>query len=194
MAPRLVALLLAVSIAATTVGCQTSPEPVASPTASTATLAQPAADSAAGDVMFAQMMIPHHEQAVQMSELALDNPTASPQVQALATQIKAAQGPEIELMQGWLKTWGAPATAGPEHAGHSAGMMSEADLTTLRAATGAAFDTQWLTMMIDHHKGAVTMAQQVLATTNSQDVRTLAQAIVTSQQAEITTMQGMLGQ
>ncbi|MGG5258720.1 DUF305 domain-containing protein [Phycicoccus avicenniae] len=151
-----------------------------------------AARGAPGDVMFAQMMIPHHQQAVEMADLALDAKAgASEQVRALATNIKAAQDPEIQKMQGWLTSWGAPAGAGMDHG--MPGMMSATDMTSLKDATGTDFDRQWLTMMIAHHKGAITMAQDVLSSTQDADVRTLADAIIKAQQQEIATMKDLLG-
>ncbi|MEV6924782.1 DUF305 domain-containing protein [Dactylosporangium sp. NPDC051485] len=154
------------------------------------------------DVMFAQMMIPHHQQAVQMAALA-DTRAADPEVKTLAGQIKAAQDPEIQTMQGWLTAWGKPAPAmsdgmgGMDHgampgmSGPSAmpGMMSDADMARLRAASGKDFDKQFCTMMIAHHQGAITMANQELANGTNADAKALAQQIITAQQAEIATMQ-----
>lgn len=156
--------------------------------ASTAASAPAAAD--AGDVMFAQMMIPHHEQAVEMADLALAEDTASAEVRRLAGQVKAAQDPEIEQMRGWLREWGAPTSAPMDHS--TGGMMSMSDLSDLEQARGAEFDRTWLTMMVAHHQGAITMAQGVLATTSDPEVEALAEAIVRTQQAEIATMQGLL--
>jgi uncharacterized protein (DUF305 family) len=147
---------------------------------------------ATGDVEFAQMMIPHHEQAVEMADLALANDSASADVKALAAQIKAAQDPEIRRMKGWLGQWGASESAGPMGHG-SGGMQDDQDMTTLTAANGTEFDRMWLTMMITHHQGAVSMAQDVLATTANADVKELANAIAEGQNKEITTMQGMVG-
>lgn len=162
-----------------------------SSSSASATAGGTAAQGAPGDVMFAQMMIPHHEQAVEMADLALDAKAgASEKVRTLATDIKAAQDPEIQTMHSWLTSWGAPAGAGMDHG--MPGMMSETDMTSLRAATGTDFDRQWLTMMIAHHEGAVTMAQDVLSSTQNADVRTLADAIITAQQREIATMKGLL--
>lgn len=157
--------------------------------------ASTSAETATGleaDVKFAQMMIPHHEQAVEMADLALQNDTASAEVKALAGQIKAAQDPEIQTMKAWLSQWGAQESNGPMGHG-SGGMMSDQDMSSLSSASGAAFDTMWLDMMIEHHQGAVTMAQDVLATTSNPDVTKLATAVVEGQQKEIATMQGMLG-
>ncbi len=93
-----------------------------------------------------------------MADLALDaKADASEQVRALATDIKAAQDPEIQTMQSWLTSWGAPAGAGMDHS--MPGMMGETEMASLKDATGTDFDRQWLTMMIAHHEGAITMAQ-----------------------------------
>lgn len=149
------------------------------------------ATAPAGDVMFAQMMIPHHEQAVEMAELALENDSASKEVTDLATQIKAAQGPEIETMNRWLREWNAP-TGGSMSHGSGEGMMTEADMKKLSDATGEDFNRMWLTMMIQHHEGAVVQAKDVLQTTSNSEVKQMAQGIVDGQQKEIATMKGML--
>ncbi len=145
-----------------------------------------------GDVEFAQMMIPHHEQAVEMADLALRNDSASADIKALATQIKAAQDPEIKLMEVWLGQWGASESSGPMGHG-SGGMMSDQDMSSLKDASGSEFDRMWLTGMIAHHQGAVTMAQDVLATTAHAGVKEMATAIIEGQQKEIATMKEMLG-
>ncbi|CAN7352974.1 DUF305 domain-containing protein [Terrabacter sp. LjRoot27] len=146
---------------------------------------------APGDVMFAQMMIPHHEQAVEMADLALEKAGTSSAVRDLARQIRAAQAPEIATMTGWLQQWGAP-TSASGHMDHGVdGMMTDADMTTLADAEGEAFDRLWLTMMIAHHEGAVTMSRTVLSTTADPDVRALAQAVVAGQQREIATMRAL---
>nr|WP_240978213.1 DUF305 domain-containing protein [Knoellia sp. DB2414S] len=143
-----------------------------------------------GDVMFAQMMIPHHQQAIDMANLALNSASASSEVADLARQIKAAQDPEIQTMNRWLREWKAPASSSMSHG--SGGMMSEADMKTLAAAQGSEFDRLWLTMMIEHHEGAVDMAQQVLRTTAEPDVKEMAQAIADGQNKEIATMRSLL--
>lgn len=143
------------------------------------------------DVMFAQMMIPHHQQAVDMADLALEESSrARPEVRALAGQISKAQGPEIAQMQDWLKSWGAQAGMSMDH--DMGGMMSDAEMGELEQATGAEFDRQWLTMMIEHHEGAITMAENVLMQTQNPDVEKLATAIVEGQRREIDTMKGLL--
>ena len=152
----------------------------------------PAQAGRPGDVMFSQMMVPHHEQAVEMADLALTNDSASTEVKSLAQQIKAAQDPEIATMNGWLKEWNAPVSAEMNHGG-SDGMMSAEDMASLEKASGAEFDRLWLTMMVQHHQGAIEMAQGVLDTSSDTRVKTLASAIIEGQKKEITTMQGLLG-
>jgi uncharacterized protein (DUF305 family) len=154
------------------------------------------------DVAFAQGMIPHHAQAVEMADMALAN-TTNPDVLALARQIKAAQSPEIEKMTGWLKSWGqnVPSTAMGSMAGHDMsgmdgmmmdGMMSQADMDRLATSTGTAFDRLWLELMIQHHEGAVKMAKNEVAGGKNPDVIALAQSIISGQQAEIATMESLI--
>jgi uncharacterized protein (DUF305 family) len=153
------------------------------------------------DVAFAQGMIPHHAQAVEMSELAATN-TSDPEVQALATEIIAAQGPEIALMTEWLTAWGAevpdPGASMDENMELAGGMMmsgmiSDADLDRLRSARDAEFDRLYLELMIQHHEGAIEMAQQELDGGDSPEATALAQRIIDTQQAEITRMEQLLG-
>jgi uncharacterized protein (DUF305 family) len=149
------------------------------------------------DVMFARMMIPHHREAVEMARMAAGQ-AANPDVKRMATQIEAAQQPEIDTMTGWLTSWGRPTDApaggahGSEHGGTMPGAMSAEDMAKLAAAKGAAFDKQFLTMMIVHHEGAVTMAKDELAKGSNAEAKALAQQIITSQQVEITTMKDQL--
>ena len=151
------------------------------------------------DVSFAQLMIPHHQQAVEMADLALSRKT-SPEVKQLAEQIKAAQGPEIEMMSTWLEGWGAPMAMGEDHSGHDmggmdmSGMMSDDDMQALADAQGAEFDRMWLEMMIAHHQGAISMAEQVKGASSNADVTSLAGAVMTGQAEEIDTMQKLLAQ
>ena len=142
------------------------------------------------DVMFVQMMIPHHEQAVEMAELA-PGAGASPEVQELAAEIAAAQGPEITQMEAMLDRWGVGQMM--DHSGHQmAGMVSDADMDRLRATSGAEFDRLFLELMIAHHEGAIDMAQDPLANGEDPELRTLLEAIVEAQTAEIAQMQQML--
>jgi uncharacterized protein (DUF305 family) len=149
------------------------------------------------DVMFAQMMIPHHQQAVEMAKMA-DGKAANAEVKTLAKQIEGAQQPEIDTMTKWLTTWGKPTTPpsggahGSEHGGSMPGMMSDGDMKKLTAAKGAEFDKQFLTMMIAHHEGAITMANEEIAKGSQAEAKALAQQIVTAQQEEITSMKALL--
>jgi len=153
-----------------------------------------AKDHNAQDVSFTQDMIGHHSQAVEMADMALAQ-GSSPKVKDLATRIKAAQGPEIQTMQGWLKAWGKPAASTGGMAG-MAGMpgmgMTDAQMSGLRAASGATFDRMFLTLMVEHHQGAVTMAKTEVDKGTYRPAKQLAQRISTAQQKEITEMQGLL--
>jgi uncharacterized protein (DUF305 family) len=144
----------------------------------------------AQDVMFAQMMIPHHQQAVVMAKQAATR-ASSPQVKTLAGQIEQAQAPEIQKMTGWLKTWGASQPSESSmHMGD--GMMSAQDMKNLGNLSGKPFDKAFLQMMTKHHQGAITMAKTEQAQGSSADAKALASSIVTSQSAEITEMQKLL--
>jgi len=159
------------------------------------------------DVAFAQMMIPHHEQAVVMSQLAPDR-AEDEQVLELAEQIEAAQAPEIEEMTGWLEDWG------EEVGGHDMGdmdmeegedmgdmdmddssmpgMMSDEEMTELEGLSGAEFDVMFLEMMTAHHEGALEMAETEIADGEFPDAIALAETIIETQQAEIEEMEGLL--
>ncbi len=140
------------------------------------------------DVMFAQMMIPHHEQAIEMADIALDPAIgASEAIKDLATRIKAAQDPEIATMKGFLANWGAPLTPddGMDHGSMMEGMLSVEELDELAGLTGPAFDSRWAEAMIAHHKGAVAMANDVLAGGVNPATKKLAEEIIATQQSEI---------
>lgn len=168
-------------------------------------------------MMFAQMMIPHHRQAVEMSDMILAKQGIDPRVVDLADQIKAAQGPEIAQMQDWLQQWGMqmssmPGMSGTPGAGHGGmhgsgpgmgmpgmddmagmqGMMSPADMKALQNAQGVEAGKLFLTQMIEHHRGAITMAQDEIKNGQSPDAIALAKSIETSQQKEIETMNQIL--
>lgn len=191
---RLLVTAVATACAVVLAGCGASSDHtgMSGMTHGSAGSGSPAASTTDGDVMFAQMMVPHHEQAVEMADLALQpRAGASAAVRRLATAIRAAQAPEIATMTGWLERWGAPTAGAMDHG--MPGMMGEADLAALAAATGEDFDRRWLTMMVAHHEGAVTMAQDVLTSTSRPEVRDLARAVVSAQQREIATMRALLG-
>ncbi|WP_261554559.1 DUF305 domain-containing protein [Frankia tisae] len=226
---RRLILLISALFAAVTVSACGSGGSSATPTTATTTK-----DSHnAADITFAQKMIPHHRQAIEMAELAPSR-AQNPQVSSLAQQIRAAQAPEIATMAGWLTDWGQP-TAPPadtDVSGHGSadhsmgsggmgsggmgdggvgddgmadhgtetvaphasmeGMMSSADMTALRNATGPAFDEMFLAMMIEHHQGAVTMAKTEIRDGLHTPAKQLAENIRRTQTAEISSMQDLL--
>lgn len=171
-------------------------------TASTASIGAEAATGSAvtlnaGDIEFAQGMIGHHEQAVEMAEYALDpNSGADTEIIDLAMRIQAAQEPEIVQMTGWLTAAGEPITMDMVD-GHDMssmdGMMSAEQLDALAVATGAEFDLMWLQMMIAHHEGAISQAEAVKASSANPDILLLADQIIAAQQGELTEMQLLVG-
>lgn len=142
------------------------------------------------DTMFAQGMIPHHEQAVKMSEMMLQKKDIPASVTDLAKRIQAAQAPEIETMTGWLKSWNESATMGSGHT--MDGMMGDDDLKQLESAQGTAAAKMFLTQMVAHHQGAVMMAKNEVSQGKNADAIKLSKNIVTAQEAEIKEMQGLL--
>ena len=155
----------------------------------------PTGDAASGaptraDLEFVQMMIPHHEQAIEMSDLALDGRGTA--VTAIATDILAAQGPEIDAMRAILARWGEDED---EHAAHMgmAGMASQDDLADLATLEGAAFDARWAALMIAHHEGAIEMARAVLADGADPEVRAIAEAVIAVQEREIEALRAVAG-
>ncbi|GAB2917797.1 DUF305 domain-containing protein [Rhodococcus aerolatus] len=146
------------------------------------------------DVAFAQMMYPHHAQAVEMANL-VQGRTQNQAVIDLATEISGAQGPEMTQMTELLASFGQPAPSA-DMAGMGGmsmnGMMTPEDMAALAAASGAEFDQRWLTMMVAHHTGAIEMANTELADGSNPDAKQLATDIVAAQQAEIETMNDLL--
>jgi uncharacterized protein (DUF305 family) len=162
-----------------------APAPTSSPAAS--------ADHNQADIAFVQGMIPHHEQAVEMSELAA-NQASSPQVKELAATIERGQAPEIEQMRAMLAAWGvAEDSSTGGHGGMGGGgMMTPEQMHGLQQATGAAFDRMFLQMMIMHHEGAITMARTELSDGQNPQAKALAQTIIDQQTTEIAQMRELL--
>ena len=163
-------------------------------------------DSAAtfndSDVTFAQQMIPHHEQAIEMAQMAQGR-AKSGDVIELAADIEAAQGPEIDTLQGWLEAWGEDVPSGGmggmDHGdmgdgsgGSMAGMMDEEEMNDLMASSGIEWDRMFLEMMIEHHEGAVEMAQVEVDEGKNADAVAMARKIINDQQAEISEMRRLL--
>ena len=146
------------------------------------------------DVTFAQSMIPHHQQAVGMADIALDPARgAGAEVVDLATRIKAAQDPEIQTMTAWLNEWGAEVPSDDHGMGMDGpGMMTEEEMESLGGASGTEFDSMWMEMMVRHHEGAIEMSNAEVASGSNSDAIALAKTIITAQQAEIDEMNGLL--
>ena len=156
------------------------------------------------DVTFAQQMIPHHQQAIEMAEIATDRAQRA-EVKSLAEQIRTAQGPEITQLIDFLTAWGASTHSwrhgrrdGPSgttgmNGTDMPGMMTDAQMQELRNATGTMFDTMFLQMMIEHHRGAVTDAQREVDEGSNPEAKQLAAKIVADQTAEIGRMEQLLG-
>ncbi|OCL30888.1 DUF305 domain-containing protein [Tessaracoccus lapidicaptus] len=209
---RITATLAGLVLTATLAACAdqgaTPPTATTSPTGSTsatATESESASASASSEVAaehndqdttFAQMMIIHHEGAIEMSQLAIER-AETPEVVALAERIAEAQGPEIEEMTAWLSAWGEDVSPGG-HGGMDMGgmdmngMSQEEMMTQLDGMSGADFDQAFLEAMIAHHEGAIGMAEQQLAEGQNPDAVALAEKIIADQQTEITEMQEML--
>jgi uncharacterized protein (DUF305 family) len=187
-------LLAAVVVAAVLAsGCSNDEDPsiAVESESTTSTTAAPDADAAAhndADVTFVQMMIPHHEQAVEMAVMASER-AGSPEVLELAARIEQAQQPEIDLMRGWLAEWG-------EEEGGADMDMGDMDMqdrmAELEAAGETEFDRRFLELMIEHHGGALEMAEQEVAEGSFEPAIELATQIVEAQQAEIDEMQSLL--
>ena len=146
------------------------------------------------DVAFAQGMIPHHEQAIEMAQLA-DDRAEDPRISDLAARIEAAQAPELDTLEGWLADWGAEPGGEGGHDGHggsSMGIMSEEDMDALGTASGAEFDSLFLEQMIEHHTGAVEMAEVELDEGEFADALEMAESIRAGQSEEITEMEQLL--
>lgn len=147
------------------------------------------------DVSFAKDMVPHHQQAVVMSDMALSQ-ASSPQVKDLATRIKTSQASEISLMNGWLASWGEGAT---DHSGHDAGsmkgmsgMVSDGDMQVLAGASGTEFDRLFLQHMTAHHQGALEMARTQVEKGKFGPAKDLARQITAGQEKEIAEMAQLL--
>jgi uncharacterized protein (DUF305 family) len=166
-----------------------SSAPSSSPTASSSASVPTQFNDA--DVTFVQMMLPHHEQAVSMSDTLLKKSGVNPEVTALAQQVKAAQQPEIDTMKSWLAAWGEDEMA-DDSMGHGGGMATDAELEEFEQADGADGQKMYLEMMTAHHQGAITMAQDEIRDGKNPEAIQMAKDIVAAQEQEITTMKDLL--
>ena len=142
------------------------------------------------DIMFLQMMIPHHQQAIEMSDLALTKSSDS-ELLALAKDIRDGQGAEIVKMKAWLDKAGADLDPGHSMGHDMGGMLSDSELAALEAATGKNFDLLWLKAMTGHHDGAIDMAAMIEDAENA-EIKSFGQAIVSAQSAQNKQMAAMI--
>jgi len=156
------------------------------------------------DIAFATDMIQHHAQALQMVDFTMGK-DLDPEVQQLADEIRAAQSPEIELMADWLLDWDQPVpetvrdhanahSEGMDMNSDMPGMMSGEDLQSLEQAEGTDFQQMWLEMMIEHHEGAIEMADEEQQNGEDPQAIALAEDIAAAQAEEVSTMKNLLGQ
>ena len=180
----------------------TAVETTATSGSSTTEQAEESAQHSEADVMFAQMMIPHHEQAIEMSDIILSKDDVPADVTSMAEEIKAAQGPEIAQLTDWLEQWGEPTQpegmdmdmdmGGDHDMAQMEGMLSDEELQLLSDAPGPEAAELFLNQMIAHHEGAVAMAEDQVENGTYPPAVDLAQTIIDTQQQEIDTMQQML--
>lgn len=189
------ALALSIVVAA----CGSSDDPALEGAAEGGSTTTEAEDHNDEDVAFAQGMIAHHRQAIEMADLVIAN-GESPEVEALAEKIKADQTPEIQTLSGWLADWDEPETAeGGDHAGtdvdgegEDMAMMSDEEMSKLEKAKGAEADKMFIEMMIRHHRSAIDMAQTEVDEGQFPDATAMAEDIIKKQEAEITEMTELL--
>lgn len=192
---------LALTLGLSTAACGSDSDDSPSSSAAADSQTETQGDHNEVDVTFAQNMLLHHAQAIEMVGMT-EGRDLDPEVEDLAGQIEAAQGPEIDTFTQWLDTWGEDVPdASDDHAGHSmggdmeggmAGMMTAEDMSALESASDAEFQDMWLSMMIEHHEGAVEMARTQIEAGEYEPALDLARSIATSQTAEIDTMEKLL--
>jgi uncharacterized protein (DUF305 family) len=190
---RIVAVTAALATAVVVSSCSKTDDHTQHATA--ASTSSTVAAHNADDVMFAQMMIQHHQQAVDLAAMAAVH-TTNQAVRILAAKISAEQQPEIQAMKALLLQWDVDPNAMGDHGGHGSamqGMVDDATMTKLKSLNGPQFDTLWLQAMIGHHQGAIDMAKTEIAKGQSADMTAMAKTMVTAQQAEIDQMKQMLG-
>jgi len=149
------------------------------------------------DVKFAQTMIPHHEQAVEMADAILGKSGTSPEVTQLAQQIRDTQRPQMETLTGFLTAWNQPLI--PDHASEAhedhwdaEGMLTPEEMQALAAADGPTGQKLFIEGMIQHHEGALTMVQAEIDDGENPDAVQLAQSIKAGQMGEMETMKRLL--
>jgi uncharacterized protein (DUF305 family) len=195
MSPKVLSVAAAVVIVLASCSGPSTPERTG-PTNPAPTHDSRSAEHNAADVAFAEDMIPHHRQAVDMTAMVPSRST-NPDLLVMATHISSDQQAEILTMKGLLAQWGVPDAAShgnPEdHSGmHIAGMVDGATLNTIQSLSGPSFDALWMTSMISHHQGAIAMARNEIDQGRSSDAIKLATMIISAQQREIAQMNHLL--
>ena len=199
---RLAVLGMTLTLVATLTACaaDTEPAPETAAEESTSAPTSEAADETQhndADTQFAQMMIVHHEGAIEMADLAVAN-AATEDVRSLAERITGAQGPEIELMTSWLKAWGEelPSDADMSPMDHGSmemdGMDQETAMAELSGLSGTEFDRRFLELMTDHHRGAIEMAEEHRGGGENTAAIEMSGKIIDAQTAEITEMANLM--
>ncbi|WP_259346280.1 DUF305 domain-containing protein [Curtobacterium sp. ME26] len=188
---RTLAVAAALTLGLTLAGCSAGNSSSHADAASSTSAASAHNDQ---DVMYAQMMLPHHKQAVEMSDMLLAKGSGvDTGVTDLAKQIKAEQSPEINQLTSWLKGWDEPTESKHSGMGHSmSGMMSDSDINDLDQASAKDAAKLYLEQMVQHHKGAVDMAKTEVDKGKNTDAVAMAKSIVSSQTEQITQMQDKL--
>ncbi|WP_144805231.1 DUF305 domain-containing protein [Curtobacterium sp. BH-2-1-1] len=188
---RTLAVAAALTLGLTIAGCSAGNSSSDAGAASSTSAASAHNDQ---DVMFAQMMLPHHKQAVEMSDMLLAKGSGvDSDVAALAKQIKAEQSPEINQLASWLQGWDEPTESEHSGMGHSmSGMMSDSDMNDLDQASAKDAGKLYLEQMVQHHKGAVDMAKTEVDKGKNTEAVAMAKSIVSSQTEQITQMRDML--
>jgi uncharacterized protein (DUF305 family) len=141
--------------------------------------------------MYAQMMIPHHDQAITMADLA-SRKSSNPDIMSIANQIRVAQGSEVIILTQWLQAAGAPLKASGDHSAHMDGMLTDDQMTALENASGTDFDKLFLEDMIAHHAGAISLTQELIRNSKNQEVALLATDVIENQANEMNFMKELL--
>jgi uncharacterized protein (DUF305 family) len=182
MRAGLISLFAVAAVALT--GCGSTP------TAAPPPAAQSGGDHNEADVKFSLEMIPHHQQTIQIADLAAQR-AGSEGAKVVAADLLGAEEKEILTMTGWLKSWNVAPPAG--HGDHAMpGMLTAADVKSLEAVTGAQFDAKFLPMVKRHLENGITMAKAVIAGGRHGPTRELAGQIVKSQEKKITEVQARM--
>jgi uncharacterized protein (DUF305 family) len=199
LAGAVAVLVASVACVKADIGRENPTEQTASATASATTPATGIASDNNADIWFVRHMIPHHQQEIEMSDILLGKRGVDPRVTELAITIKAARSPAIQQMQNWLNQWGSPPVptmaSGGIHTpadGSMLGQLTDRELRALIDVPGADASTLFLTQMIAHHGGAISLAHTEIEEGQHPPAVALARLIADTHQREVDTMKGIL--